>query len=467
LADTDKKTSPKRDLLEKSKNGYDRIDPSELKSIEKFNNMYKEFINAAKTERQATEYAAAAAEKAGFRRYERGDPLKPGDKIYRINRGKAIFLAVIGSESPAKGINIAAAHLDAPRIDIKTTPLYEDFELAYFKTHYYGGIKKYQWLAIPLELHGVVALKSGEVVNISVGKDPNDPVLVISDLLPHLASEQMKKAMSDAVAGESLNALLGSIPEPDDEGSDRVKLHVLGILNEKYGITEADLHSAELSLVPAFDARDVGLDRSMIGAYGHDDRVCCFDCLQAILDIENPSKTALCILVDKEEIGSEGVTGMQSGFFETFVEDICEAFDVQPRVCYENSFCLSNDVAAAYDPNFPEPFDKRNSARLNYGLGICKYTGTRGKSGASDASAEVVARLRRILDEAGVIWQMAPLGKVDAGGGGTVAKFMAKRNIDTIDAGVPVLSMHAPFEVISKLDNYMSYKGMKAFYMSV
>ena len=468
MANTEKKTSPKRDLLlEKQKNGYDRIDKSELKLCDEFNGKYKDFINAARTERLATEYAAAAAEKAGFREYRRGEPLGPGDKIYRVNRGKAVFLAVIGSESPAKGMNIAAAHLDAPRIDIKTTPLYEDFELAYFKTHYYGGIKKYQWLAIPLELNGVIALKSGKTVNVSIGKDPGDPVMVISDLLPHLASEQMKKTMSEAVAGESLNALLGSIPEPNDEGADRVKLHILGILNEKYGITETDLHSAELSLIPAFDARDVGLDRSMIGAYGHDDRVCCFDCLQAILDIDAPAKTAVCVLVDKEEIGSEGVTGMQSSFFDTFAEDICDAFGVPLKVCFENSFCLSNDVAAAYDPNFPEPFDKRNSARLNYGLGICKYTGSRGKSGASDASAEVVARLRRILDEAGVIWQMAPLGKVDAGGGGTVAKYMAKRNIDTIDAGVPVLSMHAPFEVISKLDNYMSYKGMKAFYMSV
>ena len=468
MAETDKKASPQRDLLlEKRENGYDRIDADELKICGEYNDKYKIFIDEAKTERLATDYAVSVAKKAGFRELIRGDVLKQGDKIYRINRGKAVVLAIIGSESPDKGINIAAAHLDAPRIDVKTTPLYEDFELAYFKTHYYGGIKKYQWLAIPLELHGVIVLKSGNTVTVSIGKDPSDPVLVISDLLPHLASEQMKKTMSEAVVGENLNALLGSIPEPDDNGADRVKLHILGILNEKYGITEADLHSAELSLVPAFNARDVGLDRSMIGAYGHDDRVCSFGCLQAILDIDNPAKTVVCVLVDKEEIGSEGVTGMQSSFFDTFVDDICQSFNVPLKVCFEKSFCLSNDVAAAYDPNFPEPYDKRNSSRLNYGLGICKYTGSRGKSGASDASAEVVARLRRILDEAGVVWQMAPLGKVDAGGGGTVAKYMANRNIDTIDAGVPVLSMHAPFEVISKLDNYMSYKGLMAFYMSI
>jgi aspartyl aminopeptidase len=463
-----KKTSPKRELLlEKQVNGYDRINAEDLEACEEYNEKYKVFIDEGKTERLATEYAVSAAEKAGFREYKRGDSLKQGDKIYRVNRDKAIVLAVIGSEGLDKGVNIAAAHLDAPRLDIKTTPLYEDSELAYFKTHYYGGIKKYQWLAIPLELHGVIALKSGDVIKVSIGKDPSDPVLVISDLLPHLASEQMKKTAAETVAGEKLNALLGSIPEPEDEGSDRVKLYILGILNEKYGITEADLHSAELSLVPAFNARDVGLDRSMIGAYGHDDRVCSFGCLQGILDIESPAKTAVCVLVDKEEIGSEGVTGMQSSFFDTFIDDICQSFNVPLKACFENSFCISSDVAAAYDPSFPEPYDKLNSARLNYGLGIVKYTGSRGKSGASDASAEVVAKIRRILDEADVVWQMAPLGKVDAGGGGTVAKFMANRNIDTIDAGVPVLSMHAPFEIVAKLDNYMSYKGLKAFYLSV
>jgi len=466
MANSEEKKSPKRSLLEERKNGYYRVGKDEIARCNAFNEKYKAFLDAAKTEREAVEYAVKAAEESGFRSFTRGTPLKPGDKIYRVNRGKAIILAVIGSESLAAGANIAAAHIDAPRIDIKTTPLYEDFELAYFKTHYYGGIKKYQWLAIPLELHGVVGLKSGETVRVCVGKDPSDPVLVITDLLPHLASEQMKKTMSEAVAGESLNALLGSIPEPDDDGSDRIKLHVLGILNEKYGITEADLHSAELSLVPAFNARDVGFDRSLIGAYGHDDRVCSFDSLQALFDIENPDKTAVCVLVDKEEIGSEGITGMQSGFFDTFMDDVCEVFGVPLKTCYENSLCLSNDVAAAFDPNFPEPYDKLNSARLNYGLGICKYTGSRGKSGASDASAETVARLRRILDDADVLWQMAPLGKVDAGGGGTVAKYMANRNIETIDAGVPVLSMHAPFEVISKLDNYMSYKGLKALYLS-
>lgn len=458
--------SPKRALLEKQENGYLRISPEDLQQCHQINEQYKQFIRQAKTEREAVSYVVHAAEKAGFRPFFRGDALKAGDKVYRINREKALALAVIGSEKPDKGLNIAAAHIDAPRIDLKTNPLYEESELAYFKTHYYGGIKKYQWLAIPLELRGVVALKNGTVVPVQIGKDPSDPVLVITDLLPHLAAEQMKKTLSEAVAAEGMNALLGSIPESEDDGSDRVKLNILGILHEKYGITESDLHSAELSLVPAFEVRDVGLDRSMIGAYAHDDRVCSFDSYQALLDIERPTKTAVCLLVDKEEIGSEGITGMQSGFFDTFFDDLCEAFSVPSKICYENSLCLSNDVSAAYDPNYPEPYDRRNNAFLNYGLGICKYTGSRGKSGASDASAELVARLRAILDDAGVIWQMAPLGKVDAGGGGTVAKFMANRNIETIDAGVPVLSMHSPFEIISKLDNYMSYKGMKALYLS-
>lgn len=460
------KKSPNRDLLEKQENGYLKVSKEELLQSNAFNEKYKGFIDAAKTEREAVEFTENAAKAAGFKLFNRGDPLKAGDKVYRINRGKAIMFAVIGTETPDNGINIAAAHLDAPRIDIKTNPLYEDSELAYFKTHYYGGIKKYQWLAIPLELRGVVALKSGKVVKVCIGEDPADPILVITDLLPHLASEQMKKPMSEAVTGEGLNVLLGSIPDPDDDGADRVKLNVLGILNEKYGITEADLHSAELSLVPNFTARDVGLDRSMIGAYAHDDRVCSFDTFQAILDIEAPTKTAVCVLVDKEEIGSEGITGMQSSFFDTFIDDLCEQFDVSLKACFEKSFCLSNDVAAAYDPNYPEPYDRRNTARLNYGLGISKYTGSRGKSGASDASAEVVAKLRQILDSNNVLWQMAPLGKVDGGGGGTVAKYMANRNIETIDAGVPVLSMHAPFEVVSKLDNYMSYKGIKALYLS-
>ena len=337
--------------------------------------------------------------------------LQPGDKIYRINRGKSVFLAVIGSEGLAHGVQIGGAHIDAPRLDLKPSPLYEDSELAYLKTHYYGGIRKYQWVAVPLELHGVVALKSGEVVEVCIGRDAGDPRLVIEDLLPHLGAEQSKKPLGEAIPAESLNILVGSRPLSDVE-KDAVKVNVLSILHEKYGITEEDFISAELCAVPAYQATDIGLDRSMIGAYGQDDRVCAYAALRAILDIDRPKKTAVCLLVDKEEIGSMGVSGMQSAAFDTFIADLCASCGgVDREICYERSFCLSADVTAAYDPNFSEAYEKRNSARLNYGVGLCKYTGARGKSGASDASAEVVARARRMLDDAGALWQMAELAR--------------------------------------------------------
>ncbi len=337
-------------------------------------------------------------------------------------------------------------------------------ELAFLKTHYYGGIRKYQWVTIPLELHGVVALKDGQTIRVSIGDGEGDPLFTIDDLLPHLGAEQSRKPLGEAIPGESLNLLVGSRPLADDEGSDRVKLAVLELLNRKYGIVEEDFISAELSAVPAFSAVDIGFDRSLIGSYGHDDRVCAYAALAALLQLGTPERTAVCMLADKEEIGSEGVTGMKSAAFDTFMEDLCDGQSVPLRACYEKSFCLSADVTAAYDPNFAEVYEKRNSAMVNYGMGLCKYTGARGKSGASDASAELVAYIRRILDDAGVVWQMAELGKVDAGGGGTVAVYMAERNIDTLDAGVPVLSMHAPFETVGKLDCYMTFKGMKAVF---
>ena len=347
------------------------------------------------------------------------------------------------------------------------SPLYEEAELAYLKTHYYGGIRKYQWVTIPLELRGVVAMKDGSCVEVNLGADEGDPQLVITDLLPHLGAEQNRKPLGEAIPGESLNLLLGSEPIGDEDESGRVKLAVLKLLNEKYGMVEDDFTSAELEVVPAMKATDIGLDRSMIGAYGHDDRVCAYAALKALLDLEEtPVKTAVCVLADKEEIGSDGVTGMQSAAFDTFMEDLCEAQGVALRECLEHSFCLSTDVTAAYDPNFAEVYEKRNSALVNYGIGLCKYTGARGKSGASDASAETVAYARRIFDEAGVIWQIAELGKVDAGGGGTVAMYMANRNITTLDAGVPVLSMHSPFETVSKLDCYETYKGIRAVYQA-
>ena len=454
-------------LLYRPKNGWDRITAAQEAELKGYCEDYKEFLDDSMTEREAVETAIALAEAKGFKPFVRGMELKAGDKIYRSNRGKAIMLAVVGTESLDQGANICAAHIDSPRLDLKPNPLYEDAELAFLKTHYYGGIRKYQWVTIPLELHGVVALKDGSTVKVVVGPAAGDPIFTIDDLLPHLGGEQSKKPLGEAIPGESLNVLIGSRPFAGDEGSDRVKLAVMDILNQKYGILEEDFISAELEVVPAFRASDVGFDRSLIGAYGHDDRVCGYAALAGLLDLEEvPAKTAVCMLADKEEIGSEGVSGMQSAAFDTFMSDLCDGQKVALKACYEKSFCLSADVTAAFDPNFADVYEKRNSAKINYGVGLCKYTGARGKSGSSDASAEVVAKVRAMLDGADVVWQMAELGKVDAGGGGTVACYMANRDIDTIDAGVPVLSMHAPFETVSKLDCYMTYAAMKAVYRS-
>lgn len=424
---------------------------------------YKAFLNAAKTEREA----AAASEKllleAGYEKFEPKKTYAPGQKIYFVQEHKAVVAATIGRKSFEEGFRLVIAHIDSPRLDLRPNPLYEADHLSYFKTHYYGGIRKYQWVAIPLELRGVVVLRDGTVVKVVLGQG-NEPKFVITDLLPHLGAEQGKKPLSEAIPGENLNILMGSRPLGEDGDSDRVKLRVLDLLHEKYGICEDDFTSAELEVVPAFNATDLGLDRSLIGAYGHDDRVCSYAALKGLFDIDVPEKTAVCMLADKEEIGSMGVTGMQSAFFDTFMEDLCDGQGVSLRVCYESSFCLSSDVTAAFDPNFAEVYEKRNESRVNYGLGICKYTGARGKSGSSDAGAETVAYVRRVLDEAGVVWQIGEMGKIDVGGGGTVAQYMANRNIDTIDAGVPVLSMHSPFETVGKLDCYMNYLGCKAVY---
>ena len=450
-------------LFYEQKNGYDLIDVEERLALESYCKDYCAYLNVSRTEREAVKEGIAYAETKGFVPYVSGMELKPGTKVYWNNRGKALLLAVIGTEGLESGMNIAAAHVDAPRLDLKQLPLYEDGELAYFKTHYYGGIKKYQWLTIPLELHGVVVKKNGETVDVVIGRDPEDPRFVITDLLPHLGKDQMAKNASEIVAGENLSLLIGSVPYAD-EGKDRVKLAVLSLLNDRYGITEEDFLSAELEAVPAFDVSELGLDRSLLGGYGHDDRVCAFAELAAICETDLPKRTAMCILADKEEIGSMGVAGMQSEAFEDFVGELCDAQCVKARVCMRNSFCISADVCNAFDPLFPEVSEKRNAAKVNYGMGICKFTGSRGKSGSSDASAEVVGTLRKIFADNGVVWQMAELGKVDQGGGGTVALYMADRNIDTIDAGVPVLSMHAPFETVSKFDCYMTYKGVRSFY---
>ena len=452
-------------LLTQRKNGWDVVDETRSQAIFDYCEGYKAFLNRGKTERCCVDYTVELAQAAGFVPLERGMELHPGAKVYRVNRGRGINLAIVGSVPLDQGVSITASHIDSPRLDLKPTPLYEDNELAFLKTHYYGGIKKYQWVTIPLELRGVVAMKDGTVKPISVGSYPGDPLFTISDLLPHLGAEQAKKPLGEAIPAESLNILVGSRPLKDDEGSDRVKLAVMKLLYDHYGIREPDFISAEIEAVPAFNAVDIGFDRSLIGAYGHDDRVCGYAGLKALLDLEGvPVRTAVCVLADKEEIGSEGVTGMKSAAFDTFMSDLCDAQRVALKTCYEHSFCLSADVTAAYDPNFAEVYEKRNSAQVNYGMGFCKYAGARGKSGASDASAEVVARARRVLDNANVVWQMAELGKVDAGGGGTVACYMANRNIDTLDAGVPVLSMHAPFETVSKLDCYMTYAACKAVY---
>ena len=452
-------------LLNTPKNGYTRISAEQKAEMECYCNRYMAFMDACKTEREATAWAVAEAEKRGFVPFVPGMDAKPGDKIYYNNRGKAIALAVIGTESLAHGANICAAHVDSPRMDLKPNPLYEDSEIAYFKTNYYGGIKKYQWVTVPLALHGVVYRKDGTVVTVTVGEDEGDPVLMISDLLIHLSADQMQKTAGKVIAGEQLNVILGTEPL-EGEGGDLVKLQVLKWLNEKYGIIEEDFLSAELTIVPAGRCREVGFDRSLIAAYGHDDRVCAYAELEALWNIGTPAKTAVCILADKEEIGSVGISGMQSQYFEHFMGGLCDARGVKLSDCFYNSFCLSADVSNAYDPNFAETCDRRNNSMLNYGVSICKYTGRGGKGGASDASAEVMGHIRTTLDNAGVIWQIATLGKVDQGGGGTVAAYMANRNIPTVDAGVPVLNMHAPLELVSKLDCYETMLACKAIYLA-
>ena len=452
-------------LLAAPKNGYAQITAEQRAEMEAYCKRYAAFMDACKTEREATAWAIVEAEKNGFRPFTYGMETKPGDKIYMNNRGKSIILAVVGTENLAQGANICAAHVDSPRMDLKPNPLYEDSEIAYFKTHYYGGIKKYQWPTIPLALHGVVYRKDGSVVTITIGEDDNDPILVISDLLIHLSADQMKKPLAEGIVGEQLNVILGTEPL-EGEGSDLVKLHIMKLLNEKYGLIESDFLSAELTIVPAGKCREVGLDRSLLGAYGHDDRVCAYAELEALFTIGTPTKTAVCILADKEEIGSVGISGMQSQAFEYFMEGLCEAQGVKLTQCFANSFCLSADVSNAFDPNFPETCDRRNNSQLNYGISICKYTGSRGKGGASDASAEAMGHVRTTLENAGVIWQIATLGKVDQGGGGTVAAYMANRNIVTVDAGVPVLCMHAPMELVSKLDCYETMLACKAIYLA-
>ena len=453
----------KNSLLAAPKNGYARLTPAQREEMEAHARGYAAFIDTCKTEREAVAWTVDTLKAHGFRELIPGMELKPGDKVYRSIHHKALMMAVIGSESMNSGARICAAHIDSPRLDLKPNPLYEEAGMAYLKTHYYGGVKKYQWVTIPLALHGVICRADGTTVTVTIGEDENDPILMITDLLPHLAADQMQKTAAQVITGEQLNVLLGSEPL-QGEGSDLVKLHVMKLLNEKYGIVESDFLSAELCLLPAMKCREVGLDRSMLGAYGHDDRVCAYNEIVPLLNLGTPKHTAICLLADKEEVGSMGITGMESFSFETFVHDLCHATGASLYRCFENSFCLSADVSNAFDPNFAETCEKRNNSALNMGVALFKYTGSRGKGGCSDASAEAMGRIRRILDNAGVVWQVGELGKVDQGGGGTVAAIMANRNIVTVDAGVPVLSMHAPMELVSKLDCYMSMLACKAVY---
>ena len=454
----------KEKLFYNPKHASEVISQEETDKADTFCEEYKNFLNKAKTEREAVVYVLEKAKKNGFVEFDRAKKYNAGDKVYYNNRGKSIILAVIGKKGLESGTRLSAAHIDSPRLDMKQNPLYEDTEIAYFKTHYYGGVKKYQWTAIPLSLHGVVVKRDGTKAYVNVGEDDSDPKFVVTDLLPHLAAEQMKRTLADGIRGEELNILIGSRPFKDDEASEKVKLNIMNILFEKYGIIESDFLSAELEAVPAFKSCDIGFDRSMIGSYGHDDRVCAYPAAEAIFNIENPEYTAITVLTDKEEIGSDGNTGLNSSYFKYFVADLANTQGVNYHTVLSNTHCLSADVNAAFDPTFPDVSERRNASYINKGVVITKYTGSRGKAGTSDASAEYMGKIRSMLDGAEVVWQSGELGKVDAGGGGTVAMYLAALNIDVVDLGVPVLSMHAPFEVVSKLDVYMAYRAFKTFF---
>ena len=458
----------KERLFNTKKNGWENTSDEEKEKIFNYCQRYMDFLNRSKTEREIVKNAEQMARERGYRDISEFESLNPGDKVYYVNRGKNLFLAVIGTESIENGVNIIGSHADSPRLDLKPNPLYEDKEFAYFKTHYYGGIKKYQWTAIPLSMHGVIVKTNGETVEVNIGENENDPIFTITDLLPHLAQDQMQKKLKDGVEGENLNLLIGSIPYKDQKISEKVKLNILDILNRKYGITEKDFISAEIELVPAFKCRSLGFDESLIAGYGQDDKVCVYTSLTAILGIENPRKTAVCLLADKEEIGSMGNTGMESNVFSTFLSEILNKLNInRPNLLDKvlcNSKMLSADVDAGLDPIYVSVADLNNACYLNRGVGMNKYTGVAGKANASDANAEFLAYVRNIFESNNVDYQMAELGKVDKGGGGTIAYILANKGVDVVDCGVGVLSMHAPYEVTSKYDVYQAYKGYMAFY---
>lgn len=439
--------------------------PNQRDEAERFCEGYKVFLDKGKTERECVKEAVAMLDMHGYLPFEAGKAYRPGDKVYFVNRNKAIIATTFGRESVEKGVRINGAHIDSPRLDLKPNPLYEKSDIAYFKTHYYGGIRKYQWGTTPLAMHGVIVKKNGEVVEVTIGEKEGDPVFCVSDLLPHLAAEQNQRSLADGLKGEELNVIIGSIPFNDDaEIKDGVKLLALQLLNERYGITEADFFRAEIEMVPAQKASDVGLDRSLIGAYGQDDRVCAYTALMAEIHAKTPEYTTVTILSDKEEIGSDGNTGLNSDYVLHYIEDLAELAQVNVRTVLRNSFCLSSDVNAAYDPTFAQVYEERNSCFINKGCVLTKYTGVRGKAGSNDASAELMAKIIAMMEQEGVYWQIGELGAVDQGGGGTIAKFVAHMDVDVVDLGVPILSMHSPFELSSKLDVYNTYKAFQAFY---
>ena len=458
----------KQKLFNNKKDGWEDADTRKREEIFNLSKKYMNFLNAAKTEREFIKQARKMADENGYKDIMEFDTLKPGDKIYFVNREKSMYIAIIGENPIEEGMHIIGSHVDSPRLDLKPNPLYEDTGLAYFKTHYYGGIKKYQWTTIPLSMHGVIVKTNGEKVEINIGENENDPIFTITDLLPHLAQEQMEKKLKNGIDGEDLNLLIGSIPYDDTKVSEKVKLNILNILNQKYGITEVDLTSAEIELVPAFKARSLGFDGSMVAAYGQDDKVCAYTSLQAMMELDKVKNTAVCILSDKEEIGSMGNTGMESHMFDFFISEILNKLEINRPNLLDKVFCfskmLSSDVDAGFDPIYSSVSDKANAGFLGKGISLNKYTGARGKSGASDANAEYVAWVRNVLEKNEIKYQIAELGKVDIGGGGTIAYILANKGTDVIDCGVPVLSMHAPYEVTSKYDIYSAYKTYKAFW---
>ena len=455
-------------LFDNKKCGWDTLSVDIKQDITRFNDEYIHFLNRSKTEREATSFITEILDKNGFVNIKDKMILVPGDKVYYVNRAKSVYAAVLGSKPVEAGLNIIGSHIDSPRLDLKPNPLYEDTGFAYFKTHYYGGVKKYQWTTIPLSIHGVIVKANGEKITINIGEDDEDPIFTITDLLPHLAQEQMEKKLKDGVAGEDLNLLIGSIPIGDEKVTERIKLNILKILNDKYGITEKDFVSSELELVPAFKARSLGFDRSMVAAYGQDDKICAYTSLRALLDTVTPVKTAVCIFADKEEIGSMGNTGMESHVFDTFISELLNKTNTNRPTLLDKVFCnskmLSADVDAGLDPIYASVSEKNNAAYLGKGVGLNKYTGARGKSGASDANAEFVAQIRNIFESNNIMYQVSELGKVDTGGGGTIAYILANKGVDVIDCGVPVLSMHAPYEVTSKFDVYEAYRAYAAFW---